>query len=147
VRTCGGILFIAFVSYGVCHDYDNHESGDVSRYAGPYGWVCARLTRAVKIYLASAATGLLVGIIYALLGVRSPAPPIVALFGLLGMLLGEQVVPLAKRLMTSQSVDMMWWRHEAQPHVFGKLPTGRSARLSGGAPQRHDTSPPSVREN
>jgi XapX domain-containing protein len=38
------------------------------------------------------AVGLLVGGIYALLGVRSPAPPVVALVGLLGMLLGEQAV-------------------------------------------------------
>lgn len=38
------------------------------------------------------AVGLLVGGIYALLGVRSPAPPIVALVGLLGILIGEQAV-------------------------------------------------------
>jgi XapX domain-containing protein len=30
--------------------------------------------------------------------VRSPAPPVVALVGLLGMLAGEQIVPVAKRL-------------------------------------------------
>ena len=91
----------------------------------------------MKVYVASAATGLLVGIIYALLGVRSPAPPIVALFGLLGMLLGEQVVPLAKRLMTAHPVNAAWWRHEAHPHVFGRLPTGANAQLIGGAPQPH----------
>jgi XapX domain-containing protein len=92
----------------------------------------------VKIYLASTATGFLVGIIYALVGVRSPAPPIVALFGLLGMLLGEQVVPVSKRLMGSQPINIAWWRHEAHPHVFGKLPTGHSAKLLGGAPQTRD---------
>jgi XapX domain-containing protein len=37
--------------------------------------------------------------IYGLLDVRSPAPPLVALVGLLGILLGEQVVPAAKRFM------------------------------------------------
>jgi XapX domain-containing protein len=50
------------------------------------------------MYLISLGAGLLVGAIYSLLGVRSPAPPVVALIGLLGMLAGEQIVPVAKRL-------------------------------------------------
>jgi XapX domain-containing protein len=40
--------------------------------------------------------GLVVGVAYGLCGVRSPAPPLVALVGLLGMVLGEQAVALAK---------------------------------------------------
>jgi XapX domain-containing protein len=44
----------------------------------------------VKTYLVATGAGLLVGIVYALLGVRSPAPPIVALCELLGILVGEQ---------------------------------------------------------
>ena len=43
-------------------------------------------------YLISLAVGLGVGVAYGLLGVRSPAPPVIALMGLLGMLLGEQAV-------------------------------------------------------
>ena len=35
--------------------------------------------------------GLAVGVIYALVRVKSPAPPIIALLGLLGMVIGEQV--------------------------------------------------------
>ena len=35
--------------------------------------------------------GLGVGVIYALVRVKSPAPPIIALLGLLGMVLGEQI--------------------------------------------------------
>jgi XapX domain-containing protein len=35
--------------------------------------------------------GLGVGAIYALVRVKSPAPPIIALLGLLGMVLGEQL--------------------------------------------------------
>jgi XapX domain-containing protein len=50
------------------------------------------------MYLISLAAGLLVGAIYGLLGVRSPAPPVIALIGLLGMLIGEQAVPAAKHL-------------------------------------------------
>lgn len=43
-------------------------------------------------YFLSAGVGLGVGVLYALLGVRSPAPPIIALLGLLGMLAGEAAV-------------------------------------------------------
>lgn len=47
-------------------------------------------TPTVKPYLVSLAIGLVVGGFYALLRVRSPAPPVIALVGLLGMLAGEQ---------------------------------------------------------
>ncbi|MFE9680653.1 DUF1427 family protein [Streptomyces sp. NPDC006285] len=40
-------------------------------------------------YLKALAAGLIVGALYATLRVRSPAPPPTALFGLLGMLLGQ----------------------------------------------------------
>ena len=40
----------------------------------------------MKLYLLSLGAGLLVGIVYSLLNVRSPAPPVVALVGLLGIL-------------------------------------------------------------
>ena len=40
-------------------------------------------------YLLSLGVGLLVGLLYALVKVRSPAPPIVALVGLFGMVIGE----------------------------------------------------------
>ncbi|CAB4611003.1 unannotated protein [freshwater metagenome] len=36
--------------------------------------------------------GLTVGAIYGFIGVKSPAPPVIALVGLLGMLVGEQIV-------------------------------------------------------
>lgn len=42
--------------------------------------------------LISLGAGVLIGLLYALLKVRSPAPPAVALVGLLGMLAGEQLV-------------------------------------------------------
>jgi len=43
----------------------------------------------MKLYLVSAVVGLLVGGLYALMQVRSPAPPLVALVGLCGIYLGE----------------------------------------------------------
>ena len=76
----------------------------------------------VKIYLLTAAVGLLVGVIYGVLNVRSPAPPVVALVGLLGILVGEQVVPLAKRLYFREPVTAAWAKQQCVPHIFGRLP-------------------------
>lgn len=53
-----------------------------------------------KPFALSLAVGLLVGGLYALLNTRSPAPPVIALLGLLGMLIGEYVVSWAKQRMT-----------------------------------------------
>jgi XapX domain-containing protein len=44
----------------------------------------------MKALLISFVVGLLVGLTYGVIRVKSPAPPIVALLGLLGMVLGEQ---------------------------------------------------------
>jgi XapX domain-containing protein len=76
----------------------------------------------MKIYVVSLGAGLLVGVIYGLLNVRSPAPPVIALIGLLGILAGEQLVPLAKRLVSSQPVSSAWVRDQCVPHIFGQLP-------------------------
>lgn len=81
----------------------------------------------LKLYLLSLGAGLLVGAIYALLNVRSPAPPVVALIGLLGILLGEQAVPLVKRLMQRQTVTVGWMREQCGAHVFGELPSAPKA--------------------
>ncbi|MFD1802221.1 DUF1427 family protein [Mixta tenebrionis] len=42
----------------------------------------------------SLAAGIVIGLLYALLKVRSPAPPAIALIGLLGMLSGEKLAAL-----------------------------------------------------
>ena len=47
-------------------------------------------------YLLSLGVGVGVGVIYGLVSVRSPAPPIIALLGLLGMLAGEAAVQWLK---------------------------------------------------
>jgi XapX domain-containing protein len=52
----------------------------------------------MKIYLLSAGVGILVGVIYSLLNVRSPAPPLVALVGLLGIAVGEQAIRVTEQL-------------------------------------------------
>ncbi|WP_171549030.1 DUF1427 family protein [Acinetobacter sp. Ac_3412] len=53
----------------------------------------------MKMYLISLAAGLLVGVIYYLLNVKSPAPPLV-LCGLLGMVIGEQLLPALRNLIS-----------------------------------------------
>jgi XapX domain-containing protein len=73
-------------------------------------------------YLLSAGAGLLVGVVYSMLGVRSPAPPIIALVGLLGILAGEQIVPIAKRIMAGEPVTVSWLKRGCVPHLFGHLP-------------------------
>jgi len=51
-------------------------------------------------YLISLAIGLLVGVLYGVLDFRSPAPPAIALVGLMGMLLGEKLWPLGRQLVS-----------------------------------------------
>ena len=81
----------------------------------------------MKMYLLSLAAGLLVGVIYSLLAIRSPAPPLVALVGLLGILVGEQVIPVAKQLLAGTPFSVAWHGANCTPHIFGELP-GRHAK-------------------
>ena len=66
----------------------------------------------MKIYVLALAVGWLVGILYGCIGLRSPAPPVIALVGLLGMLAGESTAPTIKRFITSH-------RDSAQVAVTG----------------------------
>jgi XapX domain-containing protein len=56
----------------------------------------------MKLSLVSLAVGLVVGALYGVLNVRSPSPPVVALVGLLGTLMGEQIPPLFRHISTVQ---------------------------------------------
>ncbi len=73
----------------------------------------------MKPYIISIAVGLLVGVIYSALGVRSPAPPGIALLGLLGMLLGEQAIPVAKRIISGREV-IGFLQTDCAEHVLGR---------------------------
>lgn len=72
----------------------------------------------MKPYLLSIGAGLLVGVLYSLMGVRSPAPPAIALLGLLGMLLGEQAAPIVKRLIAGAPV-MAFVKTDCAAQVLG----------------------------
>jgi XapX domain-containing protein len=54
-------------------------------------------------YVYSLVSGLLFGIGYGLLGLKSPAPPLIALAGLLGMLGGDQLVSHLKEHLATRS--------------------------------------------
>jgi XapX domain-containing protein len=79
----------------------------------------------MRMYLLSLGAGLLVGVIYSLLDVRSPAPPLVALVGLLGILAGEQIVPVARQMLAGSALVQAWRQSHCTAHMFGVLP-GRS---------------------
>jgi XapX domain-containing protein len=91
----------------------------------------------VKVYLLSLGAGLLVGIVYSLLNVRSPAPPVIALVGLLGILVGEQIIPLARTVWSREPAAVSWINH-IKPHMFGHLPKGShfAARQTGSTEER-----------
>ena len=76
----------------------------------------------MKLYLASLGAGILVGIVYSLLQVRSPAPPLIALVGLLGILLGEQVIPVGKQLLAGEPIKIACTSKLTISHLFGSLP-------------------------
>lgn len=78
----------------------------------------------MKPYLLSLGAGLIVGIVYSMLGVRSPAPPVIALVGLAGILLGEQLIPIGKRLASLPELTR-FVSIDCANHVLGCLPDNR----------------------
>lgn len=87
----------------------------------------------MKVYIVSLATGLLAGLIYGLLNVRSPAPPVIALVGLLGILAGEQIPPLVTRILRGERMAISAVREQCGEHMFGALPGGSSGDPHGPA--------------
>jgi len=81
------------------------------------------------MYLISLGAGVLAGLLYGLINVRSPAPPAIALIGVLGMLIGEQIMPVAKRLLDGAPVTAGWFASECTPRI-----TGVAAKASAPGP-------------
>ncbi|MEM5298808.1 DUF1427 family protein [Burkholderia sp. JPY481] len=86
----------------------------------------------MKPYFLSLCAGLLAGIVYAAIGVQSPAPPTIALLGLLGMLAGEQILPLARQVLSGLHLGAAWREAKCSQHMFGRLP---GAHVSDAAPR------------
>lgn len=76
----------------------------------------------MKPYILSLCAGILAGVVYSVIGVQSPAPPIIALMGLLGMLAGEQILPLARRMLSGLKLGAAWREAKCSQHMFGSLP-------------------------
>jgi XapX domain-containing protein len=80
----------------------------------------------MRTYIVALAAGIVVGVFYGCLGVRSPAPPVVALVGLFGILIGEQIIPVGNHLLAGHSLPAAWMRAHSHLHVFGMLPSFHS---------------------
>ena len=70
----------------------------------------------------SLGAGLLAGVVHNLLGIRSPAPPVAALLGRLGILLGEQILPVVARVTAGHTPLSAVLHAGTRQHVFGRLP-------------------------
>jgi XapX domain-containing protein len=82
----------------------------------------------MKPMLISLVVGLFVGLLYGVIRVKSPAPPIIALLGLLGMVIGEQAGTWA----VSKKVDVA---HAAAACLYGKHWGKQPAEASLAPPQ------------
>jgi XapX domain-containing protein len=82
----------------------------------------------MRMYAVALSAGVLVGIFYGCIGVRSPAPPLVALVGLAGILIEEQVIPVGKQVLTGASIGSAWKQAMCTQHIFGMLPGHHSAQ-------------------
>lgn len=76
----------------------------------------------MKPYVLSLLAGVLAGVVYHSIGVQSPAPPTIALIGLLGMLAGEQILPVARRMFAGLKLNAAWREAKCSQHMFGALP-------------------------
>ena len=63
-------------------------------------------------YILSLGMGVIVGVIYGLSHIKSPAPPIIALLGLLGMVIGEAGVSMVAQRLENRSQTAT---HSEQP--------------------------------
>ncbi|WP_175969359.1 XapX domain-containing protein [Burkholderia sp. BCC0322] len=81
----------------------------------------------MKPYISSLLAGMLAGAVYYLIGVQSPAPPTIALVGLLGILAGEQILPVARRMLAGIHLRTAWSEAKCSQHMFGSLPGAQGA--------------------
>ncbi len=76
----------------------------------------------MKMYLVACIAGLIVGVLYSLVHIRSPAPPLIALIGLGSILAGEQIIPLARKVWAGAPLHVAWHSSGSHSSVLGPLP-------------------------
>jgi XapX domain-containing protein len=69
----------------------------------------------MKAYLLSLGVGVFVG---SLIGVRQPAPAVVALIGLLGIPIGEQVILVGRQVLTGSGFGAAWLQSDCTQRLF-----------------------------
>lgn len=79
----------------------------------------------MKAWIISLVCGVVAGVIYALLDVHSPAPPVVALLGLFGMLVGEQLIPVGRRLLSREPLTLAGFVTNAYRKSAARRPCAR----------------------
>jgi XapX domain-containing protein len=84
----------------------------------------------MKPYILSLLGGILAGAIYSVIRVRSPAPPMVALVGLLGMVTGTQIIPTGRQLLASTTLQFAK-TEVAQTHNTHSLRSNNTKLISG----------------
>ncbi|RQR75545.1 MULTISPECIES: XapX domain-containing protein [unclassified Burkholderia] len=89
----------------------------------------------MKPYISSLLAGILAGAVYYLIGVPSPAPPTIALAGLLGILAGEQILPVARRMLGGIHLKTAWNEAKCSQHMFGALPGAQASDAAAKKPQ------------
>jgi xanthosine utilization system XapX-like protein len=47
---------------------------------------------------------------------------VVALIGLLGILVAEQIIPVARHMLEGSHMAAAWCQSQCTPHIFGLLP-------------------------
>jgi XapX domain-containing protein len=82
-------------------------------------------------YVISLGVGFGVGLLYWLLKVQSPAPPLVALAGLLGMVLGEHAIPLVKAQFFAQASTVQIVQQTGDAGAPEATPAKSNAKVRG----------------
>lgn len=89
----------------------------------------------MKPYILSFLAGVLAGLVYYAIGVQSPAPPTIALVGLLGILAGEQILPVVRRMLSGLKLKVAWREAKCSQHMFGSLPGAHASEVAAKDPR------------
>jgi len=84
--------------------------------------------------LISLGAGIMVGVIYSLVKIPSPAPPLFALLGLFGILLGSQIIPTVTKHVAATPAQAVRRFAASQQHRSHVPPIRQGGDLPAAAP-------------